>query len=214
MLKDQKEFLSALNAHGVKYLVVGGHAVNAHGVPRTTKDLNVFIRSEQDNTEKLFVALAKFGAPLRDLTEADFRNNPQQIVQIGVEPSRVDILQDIGGVPFESAWSHRLQGRIDSDITAPFISREDLIQCKKLSAARATWLMSKNCCRSTECAGLFRRHPVLNALNWSATLRAKVKFGYPCTTVLRGLARLLPTALPTPGCSPLAIALSVAGPAV
>ena len=131
MLKDQKELLSGFNAHDVEYLIVGGHAVNAHGVPRTTKDLDVFVRPEQRNSEKVFAALASFGAPLTGITEADFRDNPEQVFQIGVEPSRVDLLQDIGGVAFEDAWKNRVVGRIDNDITAPFISREDLILSKQ-----------------------------------------------------------------------------------
>src|ERR1700727_1147707 len=98
MLRDQRDLLCAFNAHGVEYLIVGGHAVNAHGVPRTTKDLDVFVRPEQRNTEKVFAALTSFGAPLAGMTEADFRDNPEQIFQIGVEPDRVDVLQDIGGV--------------------------------------------------------------------------------------------------------------------
>ncbi len=136
MLKDQKELLSVFNAHRVEYLVVGGHAVNAHGVPRTTKDLDLFVRPVAGNSERVFAALSSFGAPLTGLTEADFRDHPQQIVQVGVEPSRVDILQDIGGVSFETAWRNRIQGRIDSEIIAPFISRDDLIACKK-SVGRA-----------------------------------------------------------------------------
>ena len=132
MLKDQKELLSVFNAHSVEYLIVGGHAVNAHGVPRTTKDLDVFIRPEPANAAKVYAALAAFGAPLGGITESDFDGNPELILQIGVEPSRVDVLQSIGGgVLFEDAWAKRVQGRIDEHLTAPFISREDLIASKR-----------------------------------------------------------------------------------
>ncbi len=136
MLKDQKELLSAFNAHGVEYLVVGGHAVNAHGVPRTTKDLDVFIRPEPANAEKVFAALLDFGAPMSEVAQSDFCGDPRQIFQIGVEPSRVDVLQDIGGIPFDAAWQGRVQGRIDEELTAPFISRDDLIAAKR-NVARA-----------------------------------------------------------------------------
>jgi len=131
MLRDQKELLSAFNAHGVEYLIVGGHAVNAHGVPRTTKDLDVFVRPEQPNSERVYAALVSFGAPMAGMTEADFRSDGEQVFQIGVEPSRVDVLQDIGGVKFDDAWKHRVVGRIDDEVTAPFISRDDLILSKQ-----------------------------------------------------------------------------------
>jgi Nucleotidyl transferase of unknown function (DUF2204) len=133
MLKDQKELLSEFNAHGVEYLIVGGHAVNLHGVPRTTKDLDVLIRDDEQNSEKVYAALASFGAPLHGLTQADFRDHPDQILQIGVEPSRVDILQAIPGITFDEAWANRVEGRIDKDLTAPFLGREDLILNKELT---------------------------------------------------------------------------------
>ena len=133
MLKDQKELLSEFNAHGVEYLIVGGHAVNAHGVPRTTKDLDVLVRADAANSEKVYAALASFGAPLQGFTPADFRDYPEQIFQIGVEPSRIDILQSIPGVTFDEAWTNRVRGRIDEDITAPFIGRDDLILNKELT---------------------------------------------------------------------------------
>jgi hypothetical protein len=133
MLKDQKELLFEFNAHGVEYLIVGGHAVNAHGVPRTTKDLDVLIRADAANSEKVYAALASFGAPLQGFTPADFRDHPEQIFQIGIEPSRIDILQSIPGLTFEEAWENRVPGRIDDDITAPFIGRDDLILNKELT---------------------------------------------------------------------------------
>ncbi len=89
------------------------------------------MRPEKSNAERVFAALADFGAPLEGLTEADFRSSPSQIFQIGVEPDRVNVLQDIGGVAFKAAWQSRVQGRIDQQITVPFLSREDLIASKK-----------------------------------------------------------------------------------
>ena len=104
MLRDQRDLLCAFNAEGVEYLVVGGHAVNAYGVPRLTKDLDVFIRSNEANSEKVFRALTVFGVPIQGLAPADFCNHPGEIFQIGVEPNRIDILQAISGVDFNLAW--------------------------------------------------------------------------------------------------------------
>ncbi len=131
MLKDHKELLSVLNAHKVDYLVVGGHAVNAHGVPRSTKDLDVLIRPEHPNSERVFAALAEFGVPLGPATEADFREGAGQVFQIGVEPSRIDILQSIDGVAFEDAWRHRVEAAVDGELSAPFLGRDELIRNKQ-----------------------------------------------------------------------------------
>lgn len=64
MLKDQREIIAAFNAHGVKYLVIGGHAVSIHAEPRGTKDLDLFIKADKENSEAVFAALAELGAPI------------------------------------------------------------------------------------------------------------------------------------------------------
>ena len=76
--------------------------------------LAVFVRPERANAGRVFAALAAFGAPLAGLTEADFHGNLEQILQIGVEPSRVDVLQNIGGVAFEDAWAKRVKAESTS----------------------------------------------------------------------------------------------------
>ena len=134
MLKDQKDLLSAFNAAGVEYVVIGGHAVNAYGVPRMTKDLDVLIRSEPENSKRVYRALAAFGAPLAGTTPEDFADG-ETIFQIGVEPGRVDIIQTIPAVSFDQAWSHRVIGVVESNIPVSFISREDLI-ANKLESGR------------------------------------------------------------------------------
>lgn len=135
MLRDQKDLLCAFNAEGVEYLVVRGHAVNAYGVPRLTKDLDVFIRSNGRNSEKIVRALAGFGAPIQGLSPADFCSHPGDIFQIGVEPNRIDILQAISGVDFNLAWERRVLFEVEDGVTAPFISLEDLL-ANKLESGR------------------------------------------------------------------------------
>ena len=134
MLKDQKDLLFEFNAAGVEYLVIGGHAVNAYGVPRMTKDLDVLIRSDERNSEAVYRALAAFGAPLEGTSAADFRDR-ERIFQGGVEPGRVDILQQVPGISFESAWAHRVAGVVDGTHEIFFISRDDLI-ANKLESGR------------------------------------------------------------------------------
>jgi hypothetical protein len=131
MLRDQRDLLSAFNAEGVEYMVVGGHAVNAYGIPRFTGDLDVFIRNSPANSERVFRALVTFGAPLEELSPTDFCGNLEEIFQIGVEPGRVDILQGISGVDFESAWERRSLFEVEEELKVPFLSLEDLLMNKE-----------------------------------------------------------------------------------
>src|SRR5437588_3156803 len=130
---DLKELLRAFNDHGVKYLIVGGYAFGVHAEPRATKDLDIFIRSDEQNAKAVFRALAQYGAPLGDLTPSDFMDGTTY--QIGQPPGRIDILQHIDGVTFDEAWKNRIEGLIDSQIRAAVISRDDLIQ-NKLATGR------------------------------------------------------------------------------
>jgi hypothetical protein len=134
MLKDQIDLLSAFNAHGVEYLVVGGHAVNAYTQARFTKDLDVLIRSSEANAAAVYKALAEFGAPLAGVSPADFVGRPEQFFQLGVEPDRIDILQSIAGISFEDAWQAPTLGFVEG-VPVRFLSREDLI-VNKLAVGR------------------------------------------------------------------------------
>ena len=133
MLRDQRDLLCAFNAEGVEYLVVGGNAVNIYGVPRLTKDLDVFIRSSPENSQKVFRALIRFGAPLQGITAADFCGAPEDMFQIGVEPNRIDVLQGISGVDFAAAWERRVNFVVDDEVTEPFIGLDDLLINKRES---------------------------------------------------------------------------------
>jgi predicted nucleotidyltransferase len=131
---DLRDILSALNAHEVKYLLVGGYAVGVYSEPRATKDLDIFIQSHPENGEAVFRALAEYGAPPEGMTPADFSNKPDSVFQIGVPPVRIDILQSISGVTFDEAWENRITAFID-EIPTNVISRDDLIR-NKLAAGR------------------------------------------------------------------------------
>src|SRR4051812_1408455 len=135
MLKDQRDLLAVFNAHGVKYLVIGAHAVGVHAEPRGTKDLDVFIKADEENSKAVFAALAAYGAPVGNMTPADFNDHPSSIFQLGVEPDRIDILQGIAGVTFDEAWPSRVETFFDKDTPANVMSREHLIQ-NKLAAGR------------------------------------------------------------------------------
>jgi predicted nucleotidyltransferase len=132
MTTDFKDLLRAFNANAVKYLIIGGHALGVHLVPRMTKDLDLFIRSDEENAKAVFRALAEFGAPLEGMSPADFTDGTT--FQLGQEPDRIDILQRIDGITFDEAWPNRIQGEIDGEIPASVISLEDLIRNKIASA--------------------------------------------------------------------------------
>lgn len=134
MFQDFKELLSLLNAHHVRYLIVGDYAVSFHAEPRTTKDLDILISPDPENSRRVYVALATFGAPVGGLNAKDF-TEPDNFFRMGTPPVMVDIMPKISGVEFEGAWQRRVDVGIDDALTVPFISRQDLLAAK-LSAGR------------------------------------------------------------------------------
>lgn len=131
--KDLKELLRAFNEQKVKYLVVGGYAFGVYAEPRATKDLDLFIQADEENSKAVFRALAEYGAPLAGFSSSDFRDGTS--FQIGQPPARIDLLQSIDGVTFEDAWEHRIEGLIDAETPTIVISKEDLIK-NKLATGR------------------------------------------------------------------------------
>ena len=120
MSPDFRDLLSAFNARGVEYLVVGAYAMAAHGRVRATGDLDVWIRPEPENAERAIDALAVLGAPLQDLTANDLCNRGLMF-QIGIAPLRIDILTAIDGVEFQEAWDAHITTRF-ADQTVPVLS--------------------------------------------------------------------------------------------
>jgi hypothetical protein len=148
MHQDFKELLSAFNAGRVKYLIVGGYAVSFHAQPRATKDLDILIGADAENSKAVYAALAKFGAPVEGLSAKDFAE-PDNFFRMGTPPVMVDIMPKISGVEFEEAWRRRVDVRIDDDLSVPFISREDLLVAK-LSAGRAQDLIDVDALRERD----------------------------------------------------------------
>ena len=124
-----KDMLLALSDARIDFLLVGAYAVAAHGHPRATGDLDLWVRPDAETAPKVYRVLADFGAPLHDLTVDDLAT-PGMVFQIGVEPSRIDILTAITGVAFDDAWENRLFIELD-DIKLNVIGRDDLIVNKR-----------------------------------------------------------------------------------
>jgi predicted nucleotidyltransferase len=123
-----------LNAHAVNYLIVGGYAVTIHGHPRYTGDLDVWINADQVTASKIIQILKEFGFGSLGLTKADFLK-PENVVQLGYPPFRIDILTNIDGVKFSEAFENKVQLSIEG-LPVNFISLSDLKRNKESSGRK------------------------------------------------------------------------------
>jgi len=129
MNQDFVDLLRAFAAHEVRFLVVGAYALGVHGRPRATGDLDLWVDATPVNAAKVMEALAEFGAPLTEVSAADFAR-PGIVFQMGLPPSRIDVLTEISGVSFAEAWPDRVRapfGPVDVDV----IGREAFIRNKR-----------------------------------------------------------------------------------
>jgi hypothetical protein len=129
--RDYEEFIGALNAHGVRYLEIGAHAVAHHARPRATKDLDLLLRPDPGNAERLLSAIKGFfggadpGHTVEDLLD------PRWILQLGVAPVRIDLILELPGhVDFDQLWERRVDGS-SGDVPAIYIGLDDLIAAKE-----------------------------------------------------------------------------------
>jgi hypothetical protein len=129
---DFKELLKIFEKHKIRYLIVGGYAVMKYSEPRFTKDLDVFIATDQENAKSVYSALKEFGAPLENLSSDDFAHEGY-FYQMGRPPMRVDIMMSIPGIDFDVAWKNREIVEL-GDLKMVFISRSDLIKAKEASS--------------------------------------------------------------------------------
>ena len=120
---DFREFLELLNAN-VKYLLLGGFAVGFYGYPRTTNDIDIFIASDEENAQRLVKALADFAFSPADLSIEIF-TEPQSLIEIGVRPLQIQILNFASGLEFERAYENRVIGVIEG-VEVSMIGMDDL----------------------------------------------------------------------------------------
>tara|TARA_R110002072_G_scaffold205713_4_gene363576 strand:+ start:4991 stop:5458 length:468 start_codon:yes stop_codon:yes gene_type:complete len=132
---DFRDLLTALGAAEVAFLIVGAHALAAHGVVRATGDLDILVQPSPENAQRVVAALREFGAPLaaHGVSEEDF-GLPGMVYQIGLPPRRIDLLTAISGVSFEEAWAGRIE-IVVSDIHVALLGRDALIK-NKLATGR------------------------------------------------------------------------------
>jgi hypothetical protein len=127
--QDFREFLAALSAEEVEFLVVGAYALAVHGLPRATGDLDVWVRPTSDNARRVWQSLMRFGAPLTSVNLKDFEES-DIVFRMGIPPNQIDVLTSISGVTFEDAWPNRIA--LDIEGTKLFvIGRGDQIRNKR-----------------------------------------------------------------------------------
>jgi hypothetical protein len=129
--RDFREFIALLNARRVRYLVVGGYAVAFHGYPRTTGDLDVFIELSRKNATAMADVFRRFGFEASGI-RPEFFMDKGEVVRLGREPLKLEILNDISGVTFADCYRRRLRARIGS-LRVNFIDLPDLIRNKRAS---------------------------------------------------------------------------------
>ena len=132
--RDYEEFIAAFNAHGVRYLIVGAHAIALHARPRATRDLDILVDPTSSNARRVLAALREFfgGADLgytaEDIVE------PGWILQLGVAPVRIDLIAAIPGLKgFQAAWKKRVDRRFGSE-PAHYLGLDDLMSAKRATS--------------------------------------------------------------------------------
>ena len=131
---DLREFVELLNALKVRYIVVGAFALAYHGYPRYTGDIDLFIERSPENALAILNTIRQFGFGDLDLSSEDFLQE-DQVIQLGVAPSRIDLLTFLSGVEFQDAWATRVQGEL-AGLSVPIISRE-LLKKNKAASGRS-----------------------------------------------------------------------------
>ena len=131
MNDDFRDVLAAFHDAGVRFIVVGAHAMAVHGVPRATGDLDVWLECTEANADRAWHALHEFGAPIEALgVTRDDLHRPGTVIQLGLPPRRIDLLTRISGVDFSDAWKQRLEQDLEGR-TIAYLGHADLVTNKR-----------------------------------------------------------------------------------
>lgn len=131
--EDYKEMLQLLLEEQVEFILVGAYALGAHGYPRATGDIDILVNPDESNSERVYNALARFGAPMEQIKKNDFESEGV-VFQIGVAPRRIDIITQISGMTFEEATMDKVTIEVEG-LKVPVISLDNLIR-NKMSTGR------------------------------------------------------------------------------
>lgn len=131
---DFRDMLASLNGHRVEYVIVGAYALAHHGVPRNTGDLDIYVRPSPENAKRVVESLRSFGFGSLGLTENDF-TQPDQVIQLGRPPVRIDLLTSMTGVRWEEADAEKVAGTY-GDVPVSFLGRKQLIANKRATGRK------------------------------------------------------------------------------
>ena len=140
--RDFRDFIGLLNERRVRYLVVGGYAVAYHGYPRATGDIDIFIELSNRNAVAMVEVFRQFGFADSGVSP-EFFMDKGEVVRLGREPLKLEILNDISGVTFAECYRRRVRARIEG-LRVNFIDLPDLVRNKRASARDKDKLDLKN----------------------------------------------------------------------
>jgi hypothetical protein len=146
--EDYRDILRILSKNRVDFLVVGAYAMSAYGYPRATGDIDIWVLPSQENSRKVYISLAEFGAPVKDITEETFLEH-NIVYQIGVAPRRIDVLTHIDGVDFQNALENKRVIELEG-LTIPIISKEELLKNKQATGREKDRLDALHLLNNTE----------------------------------------------------------------
>jgi hypothetical protein len=126
---DFEEFLKLLEKNNVRYMIVGGYAVAFHGYPRFTQDIDIFFLDDDENITKIIKVLVEFGFKQQELKAQRFKEKGN-IIRFGIEPVRIDLLNEIDGISFIDAEKNMVTGKYGR-VTVKFIGKAELIKNKQ-----------------------------------------------------------------------------------
>ena len=130
--RDFRELFESLNANSVRYLLIGGYAVGVYGYSRTTNDIDIFVSDDPENVARVVDTLHQFGGAGTDLSGIFAMK--RSLVEIGVEPVKVQLMNFADGVVFDEAYERRTVIEVEG-VSISTIGREDLI-ANKLATGR------------------------------------------------------------------------------
>ena len=134
---DFKELLALFNEQKIEYIIVGAYALAYHGAPRFTGDIDLYVRPTQENAARIIAALSSFGFGSLGLKEEDFQK-PEQVVQLGVPPVRIDLITSITGVTWEQANAGKVAGKY-GDVDVHYLGRAQYAQNKRATGRKKDW---------------------------------------------------------------------------
>jgi predicted nucleotidyltransferase len=135
--RDVLELLHTLDRNRVRFMIVGGEAVIFYGHVRLTGDIDVYFERTAENADRLFAALREFWkSEIPGLEGSSKLEDRGVVLQFGAPPNRIDLLNDIDGIDFATAWPRRTEVWIEhqsESISYAYIGLDDLIENKRAS---------------------------------------------------------------------------------